>query len=65
MLALAGLIGPGASNVLEHGIDAYFSICAGPIELTKQSSAAAELLEQATEQAVRGFVAGRRPGSDR
>jgi glycerate kinase len=65
VLALAGLIGPGASNVLEHGIDAYFSICAGPIELSEAVERAAELLEQATEQAVRGFVAGRRPGSDR
>ena len=31
-LALAGSIGPGAEAVLEHGIDAYFSICPGPIE---------------------------------
>ena len=29
-LALAGTIGPGAEAVLEQGIDAYFSICAGP-----------------------------------
>ena len=31
-LALAGSIGPGAEAVLEQGIDAYFSICPGPIE---------------------------------
>ena len=32
-LALAGSIGPGASAVLEHGIDAYFAICPGPLSL--------------------------------
>ena len=56
VLALAGSIGPGASAVLEQGIDAYFSICPGPIELEEAVSHAAELLEQATEQAVRAFV---------
>ena len=52
---------PGAEAVLDHGIDAYFSICAGPIELCRsRSRQAADLLERATEQAVRdGFVAGR------
>ena len=33
VLALAGSIGPGARAVLDQGIDAYFSICPGPIEL--------------------------------
>ena len=32
-LALAGTIGPGAEAVLDEGIDAYFSICPGPISL--------------------------------
>jgi glycerate kinase len=64
VLALAGSIGPGASAVLEQGIDAYFSICPGPIELDEAVVHAAELLERATEQAVRGFVAGRAPGRD-
>ena len=59
VLALAGSIGPGASAVLEQGIDAYFSICPGPIELEEAVSHAAELLERATEQAVRGFVSRR------
>ena len=34
-LALAGTIGPGAEATLEHGIDAYFSICPGPIGLER------------------------------
>jgi glycerate 2-kinase len=59
VLALAGSIGPGASAVLEQGIDAYFSICPGPIGLEEAVSHAAELLERATDQAVRGFLVGR------
>jgi glycerate 2-kinase len=58
VLALAGSIGPGASAVLEQGIDAYFSICPGPIELEQAVKEAGDLLERATEQAVRGFLAG-------
>ena len=58
VLALAGSIGPGAEAVLEHGIDAYFSICPGPISLDQAIDQAGTLLERATEQAVRGFLAG-------
>ena len=57
-LALAGSIGLGAEAVLEHGIDAYFSICPGPISLDQAIDQAGTLLERATEQAVRGFLAG-------
>ena len=57
-LALAGSIGPGAEAVLEQGIDAYFSICPGPISLDQAIAQAGALLERATEQAVRGFLAG-------
>jgi glycerate 2-kinase len=57
-LALAGSIGPGAEAVLEHGIDAYFSICPGPISLDQAIDQAGTLLERATEQVVRGFLAG-------
>ncbi len=59
-LALAGSIGPGAEAVVEQGIDAYFSICPGPIQLSEAVERAAELLENATAQAVRAFLAGRR-----
>jgi glycerate kinase len=60
-LALAGTIGPGAEAVLEEGIDAYFSICPGPIGLDRAISRAGALLEDATEQVVRAFLTGRRP----
>ncbi len=58
VLALAGSIGPGAEAVLDYGIDAYFSICSGPISLDHAIDQAGTLLERATEQAVRGFLAG-------
>ena len=61
VLALAGSIGPEAEAVLEHGVDAYFSICPGPIGLDQAIAQAGPLLERATEQAVRGFLAGRHP----
>jgi glycerate kinase len=57
-LALAGSIGPGARAVLEHGIDAYFAICPGPLSLEQAIDQASLLLEQSAEQAVRGFLAG-------
>ncbi|MFI5457457.1 MAG: glycerate kinase [Isosphaerales bacterium] len=58
-LALAGRIDPGAEGVLEEGVDAYFSICPGPIRLDEAIAQAGLLLERATEQAVRAFLAGR------
>jgi glycerate kinase len=59
-LALAGSIGPGAEAVLEQGVDAYFSICPRPISMNEAVGRAALLLENATEQAVRAFLAGRK-----
>ena len=59
-LAIAGSIGPGAEAVLEQGMDAYFSICPGPIPISEAIERASELLENATAQAVRAFLAGRR-----
>jgi glycerate 2-kinase len=58
-LALAGTIGPGAQAVLKQGMTAYFSICPGPISLDDAVRDAAVLLERATEQAVRCFLASR------
>jgi glycerate 2-kinase len=58
-LALAGTIGPGAEGVLEHGIDAYFSICPGPIALADAIAQADQLLEAATEQVMRAFLSAR------
>ena len=58
-LAIAGSIGPGAEAVLEQGVDAYFSICPGPVHIDEAIEKASELLENATAQAVRAFLAGR------
>ncbi len=58
-LAIAGSIGPGAEAVLEQGVDAYFSICPGPVPLDEAIKRASELLEKATAQAARAFLAGR------
>ncbi|MGZ3486508.1 MAG: glycerate kinase [Isosphaeraceae bacterium] len=58
-LAIAGSIGPGAEAVLEQGVDAYFSICPGPVHIDEAIERASELLENATAQAVRAFLAGR------
>jgi len=57
--ALAGTIGPGAEAVLEQGITAFFSLCQGPITLEEALTRASGLLEQASCQVIRGFVAGR------
>jgi glycerate 2-kinase len=59
-LAVAGSIGPGAEAVLEQGIDAYFSICPGPVPIDEAIARASELLENATAQAARAFLAGRK-----
>ena len=63
VLALAGSIGPGAEAVLEQGIDAYFSICPGPISLDQAIEQAGTLLERATEQAVQGVSSRRTPAN--
>ncbi|GAC1472149.1 MAG: glycerate kinase [Isosphaeraceae bacterium] len=60
-LAFAGAFGKGAETVLTEGIDAIFSLCPGPITLEEAVSQAKVLLERAAEQAVRCFLAGRKP----
>jgi glycerate kinase len=59
-IALAGTIGPGAEAVHNEGIDAFFSICPGPIEFDKAIEEAESLLERATAQVLRAFLAGKR-----
>ncbi|AMV39954.1 Glycerate kinase [Planctomyces sp. SH-PL62] len=61
--ALVGSIGEGAEACLGRGIDAYFPITRGPMSLEDALARAPELLAQAAEQAVRGFLAGVRNGS--
>jgi glycerate kinase len=63
-LALAGSIGAGAEDVLLEGIDAYFSICPGPVALDHAVLHAESLLEAAAEHAVRAFLVGRRGRAD-
>jgi glycerate 2-kinase len=58
VLALAGMVGAGAEAVLDQGINAYFSICAGPLTLEQSMAGAGPLLERATAQALRAFLAG-------
>jgi glycerate kinase len=61
-LAIAGTIGPGAEAVIDQGVDAYFSICPGPLSIERAVSQASELLENATAQALRAFLAGWKKG---
>jgi len=61
-LALVGSIGEGAERTLDEGIDAYFSICPGPMNLDEAVANASRLLEKAAEQALRGFLAGWKRG---
>lgn len=58
-IALAGTIGEGAEAVLHEGISAYLSICPGPISIDEAIRRGGELLERATEQAIRLYRAGR------
>jgi glycerate kinase len=58
-LAIAGTLGTGVRAVLSEGVDAYFSLCPGPISLEQAILQASPLLEAASEQAVRAFLSGR------
>ncbi len=58
-LALAGSIGEGAEEVLNEGVSAYFSICEAPMTLDDAMKQAPRLLERASAQALRAFLAGR------
>lgn len=59
-LAMAGGILGDISNLHGIGIDACFSLCPGPITLDEAMKNGAKLLANATEQAFRAFMAGRR-----
>lgn len=63
--AIAGSIGEGIELLHGIGLDAVFSLCPGPISLAEAEQRAEALLADAAEQAVRAFVAGRRPGAQR
>ena len=57
VIALAGTLGEGCDAVLEHGVQAYFSICPGPIPLEAAMQNASSYLEATAQQAVRVFRA--------
>ncbi|MDR1744841.1 MAG: glycerate kinase, partial [Planctomycetota bacterium] len=59
-LALAGGLLGDISNLHAIGIDACFSLCNAPMSLDEAMKNGAELLANATEQAFRAFLAGRR-----
>ncbi len=54
-LAIAGGIGESIADLHRIGIDAVFSLCAGPISLEQAMDAGPALLQAATEQVVRCF----------
>jgi glycerate kinase len=58
VIALAGSLGPGVEAVLDEGIDAYFSLCPGPISLEDAVARASGLLADCASQAFRAFLAG-------
>ena len=59
-IAMAGGVLGDISNLHGIGIDACFSLCNGPMTLDDAMKNGAELLANATEQAFRVFMAGRR-----
>ncbi|MCG8555370.1 MAG: glycerate kinase [Proteobacteria bacterium] len=59
VIALAGRLGRKAELNLKHGIDAYFSIVDGPRQLDTCLQDAQELLQHATEHALRTVQIGR------
>ena len=58
--AIAGGVGGDLDALHALGINAMFSLCAGPVSLEQAMTAGGDFLAAATEQAVRAFLAGRR-----
>ncbi|MCF7992810.1 MAG: glycerate kinase [Thiohalocapsa sp.] len=58
VIALAGTLGTGAQQNLEHGIDAYASILQRPCSLDAAIAEAGDLLAQATEGVMRMLRVG-------
>ena len=53
VIAVAGTLGKGVEKVLDHGINAYFSIIDRPAELKEIKERSPELLAQLSEQIIR------------
>ena len=58
VVGISGSLGAGFQDVHEHGIDALAAITPGPMTLDEASERAAELISNATEQALRFMKAG-------
>lgn len=58
-MALAGHVARNVQGLHAAGVNAAFSLCNGPMELSTAMRDARDLLAAATEQAVRAFLAGR------
>ena len=58
VVGISGSLGAGFQDVHEHGIDALAAITPGPLTLDEASERAAELISNATEQALRFMKAG-------
>ncbi|MEA3548889.1 MAG: glycerate kinase [Thermodesulfobacteriota bacterium] len=57
--AIAGSIGKELGDLHESGINAVFSLCPGPMTLEESMKLSKENVTRVTEQAIRGFLAGR------
>jgi len=60
VIGVSGSLSDGYADVHEHGIDAAFAITSAPMSLEEASERAAELIADATEQALRLMQAGSR-----
>lgn len=58
-IVMAGGIGERISDLHQVGIDAVFSLCPGPVTLEQAMAQGPDYLCAATEQVMRGFLAGR------
>ena len=58
-IAIAGSIGSNLKELHQEGINAFFSICPGPLQLDQALNQAEKLLSQSSEQVIRAFLAGR------
>ena len=58
VVGISGSLGAGFQDVHRHGIDALAAITPGPMTLDEASDRAAELISNATEQALRFMRAG-------
>ena len=60
VIAISGSLGEGYGVVHQHGIDAAMAITRAPMTLDEASSQAAELIANATEEALRLILVGGR-----